>query len=158
MMGVFRTLLSRYHAPLDDPRILLVRFLGRYMNRTIIVHRGLPVPWLTELLKEPGGAGHFRFDARPAPGRHPTPIEWLAHRHVLPFGLPVPLIVLVREDALRVRHLLRKDRLILPSEIPWLLDEIDTRYHALLRPTEQGLAATAGIPPDDNRIEIPYGA
>lgn len=158
MMRVFRTLLARLRTPPDDPRLLLARFLGRYMNRTIIVHRGIPGRWLTELLKEPGGAGHFRFDARRAPGRRPTPIEWLVHSHVLHLGLPVPLIVQVREDALRVRHLLRAEHLILPCEVPWLLEEIGTRYHALLRPGEKDLDAARGIALEDNRIEAPYGA
>lgn len=159
MRLLLRRLMARLRRDREEPpRLLLSRFLARYVNRTVIVHAGLPSDWLAELLKEPGGAGHFRFDVRRPPGRRPTPIEWIVHRHVLPLGLPLPLILEVREDAVRVRHLRRGGRLLLPSEISWLLDEIGVRHHARLRPTPTGLGAEIGMAASDNRIEYPYGS
>jgi hypothetical protein len=140
-----------------DPHTLLARFLERYMNRTIIVHEGLDLGWIEELLKQAGGGGHFRIDARQSPGDEPTPVEWLVHQHVLALGLPLPLIIQVREDGIRIRHLRQGQRTVHPSELLWLLDEIGSRYHALLRPVPDGLHVERSIAVDDNRIEGPYG-
>ncbi len=157
-MGRFRRLIARlFRIGREPSRLLLMRFMERYMNRTIIVHSGLPADWVAELLKEPGGAGHFRFDVRRAPGPRPTPVEWVVHRHVLVLGLPLPLILQVREDGIRVRHLRRGGHILHPSELVWLLDEIGPRHHARLFPTEDGLAAETGMAAADNRIEYPYG-
>jgi len=136
--------------------VLLTRFLERYRNRTLIVHQGLDPQWLEELLKSAGGGGHFRVDARRRPGRDPTPVEWLVHEHVLPLGLPLPVLVRVDEDGIRIRHLLRKGRTVHPSEILWMLDELGARHHALLRPAPGGLQAIPGLPVDDNQVEGPY--
>ncbi|MGA7802086.1 MAG: hypothetical protein WCC36_14880, partial [Gammaproteobacteria bacterium] len=71
------------------------------MNRTLIVHEGLDLRWIEELLEQAGGGGHFRIDARQAPDDEPTPVEWLVHGHVLALQLPLPLFMQVREDGIR---------------------------------------------------------
>lgn len=129
------------------------RFLRRYAGRCLIVHRGLPAGWLEELMKQPGGAGYFRLDARRPPGRRPTPVEWLVHRQLLPLGLPLPLLVRVEGEALYLRHLTRGGRPVHPSEILWLLDEIRDRHHARLRAAAGGFAVEPGLDPNDNTVQ-----
>src|SRR5690554_4437179 len=55
----------------SKPSSRIERFFERFGRRTVIVHRGFDPEWLEQLLKLPGGAGHFRVDARRAPGRRP---------------------------------------------------------------------------------------
>ncbi len=136
---------------------LLAAFFERYTDRTIITHAGFPPDWLGELLKQPGGGGLFRLDARHKPGARPSPAEWVIHAHVLPLDLPLPLLIAVRADALYVRHLVRRARPVHPSEILWILNEIPIRHHALLRPTAGGFAVERGIPVEDNRVDMESG-
>lgn len=136
---------------------LLWRFIDRFRGRTIIVHAGLPAAWLEEMFKLPGGAGYFRFDARIAPGAVPTPIEWLVHEHVMTLHLPLPLLLQVRDDAIHMRHLTERGRVKHPSEIAWMLDEIETRHHARLAVSGNTLCAQHGLPVEDNAVETPYG-
>ncbi|QKT04980.1 hypothetical protein HUS23_05240 [Ectothiorhodospiraceae bacterium 2226] len=131
--------------------------MRRYSGRSIIVHSGFPDEWFEELLKQPGGGGHFRLDARRVPEGEPTPIEWVVHEFVLPLGLPHPLFIQVREEALRVRHLTRYDMAMHPSEIAWILDELEQRYHAILYPDGGGFRVERGLPPEENSVETPYG-
>lgn len=134
----------------SSPVELRDRFLERYEGRGLIVHAGFPRDWLEELLKQPGGAGYFRIDARSLEHRRPSPVEWVVAEHLLPLGLPLPLFVLVRSGALRVRHLMRGGSAVHPSDILWFLDELDTRYHALLEVDGDGFRVRRGIDPDDN--------
>ncbi|MDE2089095.1 MAG: hypothetical protein KGJ12_03625 [Gammaproteobacteria bacterium] len=136
---------------------MLAGFFERYTGRTIIAHAGFPSDWLGELLKQPGGGGHFRLDARHQPGARPSPAEWVIHAHVLPLALPLPLLIAVRADALYLRHLVRRARPVHPSEILWILNEIPTRHHALLRPAAGGFTVERGIPVDDNRVDMESG-
>lgn len=133
---------------------LRARFLQRYAGRRLIVHRGFPAGWLAELMKQPGGAGYFRLDARRPPGRRPTPVEWLVHRHLLPLELPLPLLVQVDGQTLYLRHLTRGGRPIHPAEILWLLDEIRDRHHARLRAAGGGFTVEPGLDPQDNAVHI----
>lgn len=130
----------------------LERFLARYRGRTLIVHAGFPSDWLEELLKQPGGGGHFRIDSRQT-GGDPTPVEWLVRRHLLPLDLPRPLLVKVTADALYVRHLTRGGEAVHPSEIYWLLDEIEDRHHARLLIDGASLRVQVGIDPSDNEAK-----
>ncbi|MGA7799738.1 MAG: hypothetical protein WCC36_02920, partial [Gammaproteobacteria bacterium] len=98
-----------------------------------------------------------RIDARQAPDDEPTPVEWLVHGHVLALQLPLPLFMQVREDGIRIRHLRQGQRIVHPSELLWLSDELGARYHALLRAAPHGLRVERGIAVEDNRIEGPYG-
>lgn len=139
------------------PESLRERFFARYSGKCLIVHEGFEPDWLEELLKQPGGAGHFRIDARQAPGGRPSPVEWLVHEHLLPLRLPLPLLVVVRGDTLYVRHLNRGGHAVHPSEILWMLDEIETRHHARLMPTTDGFAVSQGLDPRDNYVESMYG-
>ncbi|WP_018880970.1 hypothetical protein [Thioalkalivibrio sp. ALE30] len=133
------------------PAQQMERFRGRYTGRSLIVHQGFTGDWLEELLKQPGGGGHFRIDSRPLPRRRPSPVEWLVQTHILPLELPQPLFLDVREDAILVRHLQRGEHAVHPSEIAWFLEELDTRHHARLVFTEDGgLDAHPGLPVDDN--------
>lgn len=131
----------------------LNRFIERYRGRTLIVHAGFPADWLEELLKQPGGGGHFRIDSRQTSTGRQTPVEWLVQRHLLPLELPLPLIVKVTPEALFVRHLTRGGEPVHPSEIYWLLDEIDERHHANLRVEGGSLHAVVGIDPADNEAK-----
>ena len=136
---------------------LLAGFFERYTGRTIITHAGFPSDWLAELLKQPGGGGHFRMDARHPPAARPSPAEWVIHTHVLPLDLPLPLLIVVRADVLYVRHLVRRARPVHPSEVLWILNEIPTRHHALLRPVAGGFAVERGIPVEDNHVDMDSG-
>lgn len=139
------------------PESLRDRFFNRYAGACLIVHQGFPSEWLEELMKQPGGAGHFRIDARTPPGRRPTPVEWLVHEHLLALRLPFPLLVVVRDETLYVRHLSRGGQVVHPSEILWMLDEISTRHHAKLTPAADGFAVSQGLDPRDNDVESMYG-
>lgn len=141
----------------SKPSSRIERFFERFGRRTVIVHRGFDPEWLEQLLKLPGGAGHFRVDARRAPGRRPTPIEWLVHEHLLALELPLPLLVKVGRDELLLRHLTRAGGGMLdPSEIGWILDEIDTRYHARLSRRDDGFEIERGLPVSDNEIDYDF--
>lgn len=138
---------------LRDPALKhLQRFRSRYSGHTLIIHQGFPPEWLEELLKQPGGGGHFRLDARPLPVARPTPVEWIAQTHILPLALPLPLLLKTTEHGLWVRHLCRHEQVVHPSEIAWFLEELEQRYHALLLFPEQGtqLEVQMGIPVKDN--------
>ena len=111
----------------------LEQFRARFTGRSLIVHRGFPEEWLEELLKQPGGGGHFRLDSRRLPASRPTPVEWLVQTHVLPLDLPQPLLLCVREHDMLVRHLQRGRSAIHPSDIAWFLEELEDRHHARLR-------------------------
>ncbi|ACL74309.1 hypothetical protein Tgr7_3241 [Thioalkalivibrio sulfidiphilus HL-EbGr7] len=136
-----------------NPNRLRQQFLERFTGRTLIVHEGFPPEWLEELLKQPGGGGHFRLDVRQINVRKPSPIEWFVREHVLPLGLPLPLLVRVSPPELRVRHLRRGNHAVHPSEIQWFLEELDTRAHATLRVTDTGFTAEPGIPVSDNEAK-----
>jgi hypothetical protein len=130
------------------------RFRARFAGRTVIVHAGLTPGWVEELLKEGGGAGRFRFDVRPAPGRRPTPIEWLVHTQLLPLGLPVPFLFRVEADGVRLRHLVRNGTPVHPSEIAWMLRELDTRYHAFVHFSGKSRRVTRGMSERDNAVRF----
>ncbi|WP_020146086.1 hypothetical protein [Thioalkalivibrio sp. ALJ15] len=133
------------------PAQQMERFRSRYTGRSLIVHQGFEGDWLEELLKQPGGGGHFRIDSRRLPTRRATPIEWLVQTHVLPLALPQPLYLDIREDAILARHLMRGERAVHPSEIAWFLEELDTRHHARLEFTENDqMTIRRGIPETDN--------
>ncbi len=136
----------------------LDRFFNRYRGRTLLVHRGLALDWLEELLKLGGGAGHFRFDAR-KPLDTKSPVSWVVHRHILPLDLPLPVLCDIGPDTVAVRHLLAKGRLGHPADIAWILDDMRgrRRVHATLARQPEGLAARPGLPIDDNAYEIDFG-
>lgn len=135
------------------PDALKARFLARFTGRTLIVHAGLSIGWVEALLKEAGGGGHFRFDARTPTGPRPTPIEWVMHRHVLPQRLPLPLLVKVEPDRLLLRHLTRNGAPVHPSEINWMLREFPARTHLVLYAAGSGFRPERGLPVSDNRVE-----
>lgn len=122
----------------------------------MIVHAGLTPGWVEELLKEGGGAGHFRFDVRPAPGRRPTPIEWLVHGQLLPLGLPLPFFFRVEDAGIRLRHLVRNGAPVHPSEIAWMLRELDTRYHAFVDLSGEAPRVRRAMAESDNRVEFDF--
>ena len=134
------------------PAQQMERFRARYTGRSLIVHEGFSGDWLEELLKQPGGGGHFRIDSRRLPaGRQATPVEWLVQTHVLPLALPQPLFLDVREDAVLARHLMRGERAVHPSEIAWFLEELDSRHHARLEFVgNEHMRVEVGIPVEDN--------
>ncbi|WP_018869029.1 MULTISPECIES: hypothetical protein [unclassified Thioalkalivibrio] len=134
------------------PARQMERFRARYTGRSLIVHRGFSGDWLEELLKQPGGGGHFRIDSRRLPaGRGATPVEWLVQTHVLPLELPQPLFLDIREEAMLARHLVRGEHVVHPSEIAWFLEELDTRHHARLEFVgNEHMRAEVGIPVEDN--------
>jgi hypothetical protein len=143
----------------SNPHKLREAFLARYAGRHLILHGGLDPFWVEELLKEPGGMGHFRIDLRQQPGKRPTPVEWVAHEQIAPLGLPHPLLAVVdRQGRVTLRHLTREEGPIHPSELAWMRDELDDRFHARLHPdAEGGFTTEWGIPVADNTIETDYG-
>jgi hypothetical protein len=128
------------------PARQLQQFRARFIGHSLIVHRGFPGEWLEELLKQPGGGGHFRLDSRRLSTVRPTPVEWLVQTHVVPLDLPQPLLIRIREQDMLLRHLNRGGRVVHPSEIAWFLEELEHRHHARLR---------FGNPP--GRIEVVRG-
>ena len=140
-----------------DPTLLRTRFLQRFAGKTVIVHAGLSIGWVSELNKEAGGGAHFRIDARNAPGRKPSPIEWVVHHHILPQHLPLPLLVMVDGERLLIRHLSRNDAPVHPSEIYWMLGEFPHRAHLILTVGGKGFAVTRGMPVADNDIDYNVG-
>lgn len=133
--------------------VRLVTLFERFENRGIIAHRGFPDQWLTELLKQPGGGGYFRLDLRliSASGRQ-TPLEWLTRTHLLPIGIPVPFFIKIRSKNIWIRHLLNNEFIIHPTELYWLTEEIENRYHACLQVTDGHLSTTLGLAHQDNQI------
>ncbi len=160
MWNVLRMLVGR---PSTDPRARRAAFFQRYRARTLIVHAGLTVDWLEELLKQGGGGGHFRIDARLTPARTPTPVEWVVHEFIVPLALPLPLIARVSDQSIRIRHLVRHGALCHPSDIAWILDDMGDdgtglgRAHVVLYKHGDGFRAERGIAPEDNAIDTPYG-
>lgn len=138
-------------------------FFQRYRARTLIVHTGLSIDWLEELLTQGGGGGHFRLDARMVPARTPTPVEWVVHDFILPLQLPLPLIARISADSIRIRHLVRHGSTCHPADVGWILEDMGDgvggpgRAHAVLYPHGDGFRAERGIPIDDNCIDTPYG-
>ena len=141
--------------PASDPAAGLEQaFAARFAGRTLIVHAGLSPGWVAELLKEGGGGAHFRIDARRRRHGPPTPVEWVVQHHILPLACPLPLLVKVDTDCLRLRHLTRGGVAVHPSEIAWMLDELPQRAHWTIRLGSGGWLAEPGIPPADNRLRF----
>jgi hypothetical protein len=140
-----------------DPTALRTRFLQRFAGKTLIVHAGLSIGWVSELNKEAGGGAHFRIDARNLPNHKPSPIEWVVQHHILPQHLPLPLLVKVDGERLLIRHLSRNDAPVHPSEIYWMLGEFPHRAHLILSVGGQGFAVKRGMPVADNDIDYNVG-
>jgi hypothetical protein len=134
------------------PERQLRRFRERFSGRNLICHSGFEGDWLEELLKQPGGGGHFRLDVRPLPVARPTPIEWFVQSHILPLGVPLPTLVRLEESRALVRHLRRGNHVVHPSEIAWFLEELESRHHARvdLGETPEDIRVHLGIPISDN--------
>jgi hypothetical protein len=129
----------------------LTRFFTRYKHRTLIIHHGFPPNWLSELLKQPGGGGHFRIDIANVHDSKPTPVEWVIRQYIMPLELPLPILIQVANDnMLYLRHLMRNDHMVHPSELFWILEEIATRHHACLCRDGATLYAKRGMPLTDN--------
>ncbi|MHB0990586.1 MAG: hypothetical protein ACYC0M_04840 [Burkholderiales bacterium] len=148
---MLRKILSLFQ---PDPIVLRERFLDRFAGRTIIVHQGVTIGWVSELMKEAGGGAHFRVDARMPPAQRPTPIEWVVHRHVLPHRLPMPLLIKIDGRNLLIRHLVRNEMPVHPSEIYWMLGEFPDRIHIKLTASGQGFIMSRGIPVSDNFVDF----
>ncbi len=137
---------------------LLDQFFARYQGRTLIVHQGLALDWLEELLKLGGGGGHFRIDTRKPPGRH-SPVSWLAHRFILPLDLPLPVLCDVGPTTIAIRHLHSAGRPCHPADIAWILEDmrVRARVHATLSRHSHELVADLGLPVADNAYEMDLG-
>lgn len=140
------------------------RFFDRFDRRTLIVHAGLTVQWMEELLKVGGGGGHFRVDTRIPLTEKPTPVEWVVHEFILPLQLPLPVLLRVHTDTIIVRHLTDRGYVRHPADIAWLLDDMKSvdeggrgRVHARLVRHARGFIVERGIPPEDNGIEVGDG-
>lgn len=153
MTGIFRTLARRR----DQKR--LDRFFARYTRRILIVHQGLTLDWLEELLKIGGGGGYFRIDAR-QPLDEQSPVSWLTHRFILPLNIPLPLLCDVGTDRLTVRHLRSRGYLCHPADIGWILDDMrnKARFHATLHREPAQLISQHGLAVEDNAYEIDFGS
>jgi hypothetical protein len=138
----------------SNPTVLRERFLARFAGKTIIVHDGLSIGWVSELVKEAGGGAHFRIDVRRQPGRRPTPIEWVVHQQLLPHKLPMPFLVKVEHERLLVRHLVRNDMPVHPSEIYWMLTEFPDNHHLLLTAAGKGFIVKRGMSVAENAVNL----
>lgn len=151
---------SRFFQRRRSPAAQLAAFLARYRGRSLIVHAGLPVPWLEELLQQGGGGGHFRLDARNlATDNRASPVEFFVREYLLPLKLPLPIVAKVDADRVSVRHLQRHGGLCHPSDIAWILDDMKdrARVHACCICTGNAVEVVRGIPVSDNAIETPDG-
>ena len=137
-----------------NPTVLRERFFTRFGGRSIIVHSGLSIGWVSELLKEAGGGQHFRIDARRPPSRRPTPIEWVVHQHLITHHLPMPFVVKIVSNQLWVRHLVRNDMPVHPSEIYWMLSEFPDNFHLKLTIAGKGFITERGMSIADNAINL----
>jgi len=135
----------------------LDRFFTRYAHRALIIHGGLTLDWLDELLKVGGGGGYFRIDARPSADPQ-SPVSWLTHRFILPLKLPLPLICDVKEHHIAIRHLHTRRGICHPADIAWILDDIrhKSRAHAILHRETGALLCEKGMPPEDNDYEMDF--
>ncbi len=147
----------RMYARRRDGR-LLDRFFTRYQGRTLIVHQGLTLDWLEELLKLGGGGGHFRIDARQGLDRR-SPVSWIAHRFILPLPLPLPVLCDVGPAIITIRHLQSAGRLCHPADIGWILNDMRTRdrVHATLSRRSHELCAQMGLALSDNAYDTDLG-
>lgn len=134
------------------PERQLRLFRERFSGRNLICHAGFEENWLEELLKQPGGGGHFRLDVRPLPSPRPTPIEWFVQSHILPLGVPLPTFIRLEAGRAMIRHLRRGDHVVHPSEIAWFLEELEWRHHVRidLGETPEDIRVHPGIPISDN--------
>ena len=151
VLGMINKILALFRS---DRAGLRDRFLARFSGRTVIVHAGLSIGWVSELVKEAGGGAHFRIDVRRPPSRRPTPIEWVVHQQLLPHKIPVPFLVKIDGQHLLIRHLLRNDMPVHPSEIYWMLGEFPHRCHLKLSAAGQSFIATRGISIADNEVNF----
>ncbi len=146
---MLKAIISLFH---PNPIDLHNRFMQRFAGKTIIVHEGLSIGWVSELLKEAGGGGHFRIDVRKTHSRRPTPIEWVVRQWIVTQNLPLPLLVKVEPERLLIRHLTRHNQPVHPSEIYWMLGEFPLCAHAVLRVSGQVFLAERGLPVSDNEV------
>lgn len=140
-----------------SPDDLRQRFLARYTGCTLIVHEGLTIGWVSELLKEAGGAGHFRFDVRQFDPHKPSPIEWVVHAYIKPLAMPLPALIKIEKDVLFLRHLTRNGKPVHPSEINWMLGEFPRKVHYILRLSTDGFVAEQGMPISENAVDYEAG-
>ncbi|HKJ87667.1 MAG TPA: hypothetical protein VKA48_04080 [Gammaproteobacteria bacterium] len=147
-----------------DPSGFQQAFFDRFAGCTLLVHEGFPEGWLGKLVHEPGGGGHFRIDVtQPAfraetPLRRLYPVQWLVREHILPLGLPRPVLVKVEgRDHLRVRHLRRHGGICDPAEVAMILEDMTERPHVLLFPEQGGFSVDRELDPEDNLVDTPYG-
>ena len=143
-----------------SPAAQLAAFFARYRGRSLIVHAGLPVAWLEELLQQGGGGAHFRLDTRRLPrDTRASPVEFFVREYLLPLELPLPIVAKVDADRVSVRHLQRYGGLCHPSDIAWILDDMKDRgrMHACCIRKGEAVDVVRGIPVGDNAIETPDG-
>lgn len=120
------------------------------------MHEGLELKWLEQLLKVGGGAAHFRINAQRLPSDRHTPVEWVVQRFILPLALPAPLLVIVYDHSLAVRHLRHREHVFDPSEIPSVLDDmrLRNRVHARVTDHEGQLTIEREMRAVDNDYEL----
>lgn len=148
-MGLFQSLKRR------RDRKRLERFFTCYAGRTLIVHQGLGIDWLEELLRSAGAAAHFRIDTRPLPGPE-TPVSWVATHFIASLNLPLPVLCDVGSETIQIRHLRSRTHLCHPAEIAFILDDMrrQKRRHVLLVNTHDSLITHRELPLDDNGFEL----
>lgn len=162
-LTVMKTVWGRLRPPRKPA--LREAFFARYAGCSLLVHAGFPEQWLGKLVHEPGGGGHFRIDTRqpaysaPRLPRRPLGVHWVIRSHILPLGLPLPLLVRANVDhSLLVRHLQRHGGICDPAEVGPLYEDMLARPHYCLRPAaDGGFTAEAVLSPDENTMETPYG-
>lgn len=130
-------------------------FFDRFTGRTLIIHDGLPVWWSGELAALAGGGAHLRLDIRRIGHKRLTPVEWITRQHILSANPPLPALVRVEQQRiLRIRHLRQGEHLVQPSDLWWILQELDRRWHFCIHLQDDHRLHT-GIALHDN--ELDYG-
>lgn len=129
-------------------------FLRRFDQRTFLVHKGFPSDWLPELLKQAGGGAHIRIDLRLQDNSRPTDTERFIHTHIKPLPAAVPCLILLNQDSIFVRRLIRSEQWMHAAETGDLLNEITQRFHYKLHFRPDTVEIITGL--DLNQNEILY--
>lgn len=138
----------------NQSNTIFERTYNKFVNKTVIFHHGLEPGWLEELLKQPGGGAHFRVDCRQINKETPTPIEEFYLNIVQPLTLPKLVLLKFENGYVLIRHLQNGNACLLASDIAWILDELDQRFHFKISLNKDNkIIIEKGIEITDNKLE-----
>lgn len=147
---------NKQESGLNQEEFLFASICQQFDNKTLIIHAGLESNWLEELLKQPGGGGHFRVNCTTF-SNQPTATERFVQTFIEPLGLPKPIFLKISGGNVWVRHLLSGERFVLPSDVSWIQGEIETRFHYRLGCNANGkIESVSGLAVTENSIDYSF--